>query len=349
MATGVRELESPEEGMENRVRRTGGGRKSLVEKDDKIRADLESLIEPTSCGDPETPLKWTTKSLRNLLAEMRQLGHHIQSHETIRTLLEQSGYRLQGNSKELEGGNHPDRDAQFRYIYEQTLAFQAENQPVISVDAKKKELVGNFKNPGQEWRPEGKPREVNVYDFPSLSEGDAHPYGAYDIGRNEGWVSVGVDHQTATFAVSTIEHWWREMGTSAYPEAQKLLVVADGGGSNGQRNRLWKAELQGLADQTGLTIQVCHLPPGTSKWNKIEHRMFLFISMNWRGKPLTSYQFIVDLISQTTTSKGLKIKAHLDPLPYPTGRKPRPGEMESLNISPSSFHPEWNYTIAPQI
>jgi len=344
---GLRELEDPGSVDERRVRREGGGRKKLASMDASLVRDLESLIEPTTRGDPESPLRWTTKSTRRLAAELRSMGHVLKSPQTVATLLHGLGYSLQANKKTIEGASHPDRDAQFRYINEQVKAMQAAGQPVISVDTKKKELVGPFKNGGREWRPKGEPEPVRVHDFPDPELGKAVPYGVYDLTHNDGWVSVGVDHDTPAFAVATIERWWEQMGSVAYPQAQRLLITADCGGSNRPRALLWKAEMQGLADQLGLEITVCHLPPGTSKWNKIEHRLFSFITQNWRGKPLISYQAIVDLIAATRTRRGLAVRAAVDRSAYPTGLKPSPEELDALQLRPHDFHGEWNYTFVP--
>lgn len=348
IAEGIRELEGTATPIpEGRVRREGGGRKRLVETDPTLMADLEALIEPTTRGDPESPLRWTIKSTRRLAEELRAKGHKIRSPDTVSRLLHEAGYSLQSNRKTLEGSSHPDRDAQFKHIHATIEAFQAENQPVISVDTKKKELVGTFKNAGQEWRPEGQPERVNVHDFPDPELGKAIPYGVYDLTQNDGWVSVGTDHDTAAFAVATIEQWWNRMGAATYPDATRLLITADGGGSNSPRTALWRAELQGFADATGLTITLCHFPPGTSKWNKIEHRMFSHISQNWRGKPLVTHETVVNLIAATTTTKGLQIQAALDTAKYPKGIRPSAEEMEALQIERNSFHGEWNYTVVP--
>jgi transposase len=298
----------------DRVRRPGGGRKPLTVKDATLLDDLRSLVEPSTRGDPQAALLWTAKSLRKLAAGLRELGHQI-SHSVVGELLRSLGYSLQANRKTREGGNHPDRDAQFTYINEQVKAALATGEPAISVDTKKKELVGDFKNAGREWRPKGSPEPVRVHDFLIKQLGRAVPYGVYDIGENAGWVSVGVDHDTASFAVNAIRRWWQTMGQARYPNAKRLLITADGGGSNGTRLRLWKLELQRLADELGLAITVCHLPPGTSKWNKIEHRLFSFITQNWRGKPLISHQVIVQLIAATTTKAGLTVRAEI---PIPT-------------------------------
>jgi hypothetical protein len=327
-----------------RIRNEGGGRKKLTEREPKLLSALEALVEPTTRGDPENPLRWTCLSTRQLAAALGKQGYRI-GRQTVAYLLDDLGYSLQGNQKTKEGSGHPDRDAQFRYIYDQVENFQRRGQPVVSVDTKKKELVGDFKNEGKEWRPKGNPEPVRVYDFVDKQLGKANPYGVYDPTANEGWVSVGVDHDTAEFAVESLRRWWAHMGRTRYPMATQLLVTADGGGSNGSRVRLWKVALQQLADQAGLDISVCHFPPGTSKWNKIEHRMFSYISMNWRGKPLISHEVIVNLIAATTTRKGLKIEAEIDRNVYPKGIHVSEEELEKLHIERASFHGEWNYTI----
>jgi DDE family transposase len=333
--------------QQQRVRRPGGGRKRLTQHDPTLQRDLETLVEPVTRGDPQSPLRWTCKSVRKLAAELRRLGHAV-SPTRVAELLRALHYSLQGTRKTKEGGTHPDRNAQFEHINAQTQAFQERGQPVISVDCKKKELVGQFHNGGREWRPEGEPEAVNVYDFPSQAEGKAIPYGVYDVGRNEGWVSVGTDHDTAEFAVETIRRWWRQMGRIAYPEASELLIMADGGGSNSSRCRLWKVALQEFSEESGLSVSVCHFPPGTSKWNKIEHRMFCQITQNWRGRPLTSHEVIVNLIGKTTTSTGLTIQAGLDASSYPTKKSVRDEELAAVRIQRAEFHGEWNYTIRPQ-
>jgi hypothetical protein len=309
--------------------------------------DLESLVEPTASGDPQSSLRWTSKSIRTLARGLRAMGHEV-SHTLVRELLHEMGYSLQGNSKQKEGRGHPDRNAQFEHINRRLKALQRRHQPVISVDTKKKELVGDFKNAGREWRPEGFPERVRVHDFLIPELGKAIPYGIYDLTRNAGWVSVGIDHDTATFAVQSIRSWWREMGRRAYPKATSLLITADAGGSNSSRSRLWKWELQQLANKTGLAVHVCHFPPGTSKWNKIEHRMFSFISRNWRGKPLTSLAVIVSLIAATRTTQGLRVRCELDKGRYPKGRKVSDDDMHTLNVRPDPFHGDWNYTLRPQ-
>jgi hypothetical protein len=330
-----------------RVRRPGGGRPSLAQTDETLFGDLQSLVESTERGDPMCPLLWTCKSTRNLADELRQAGHAV-SHMTVDRLLAQMGYNLQSNRKTHEGGDHPDRDAQFRHIGRQVTKFQSQGQPVISVDTKKRELVGNFKNPGREWRVKGSPRPVNVYDFRDPDGGVAIPYGVYDLTRDEGWVSVGIDHDTAGFAVASIQSWWRRMGRRAYPRAKRVLITADGGGSNGTRSRLWKWSLQQLANTLDLEIAVCHFPPGTSKWNKIEHRMFCHISENWRGRPLINRAVIVNLIGNVRTQTGLTIKADLDEHSYPLGTKVSDKELDSIQIRKSPFHGDWNYSILPK-
>ncbi len=330
----------------DRVRRPGGGRKSLASTDATLLEDLRSLVEPVTRGDPMTPLLWTAKSLRNLAAELRAGGHRI-GHNVVAKLLGELGYSLQANRKTLEGSSHPDRDAQFNYINDQVKAALAAGQPAISVDTKKKELVGDFKNGGREYRPKGDPEKVRVHDFLIPELGRAAPYGVYDIADNTGWVSVGIDHDTASFAVNAIRRWWRVMGRERYPHARRLVITADGGGSNGSRVRLWKLELQALANELDLEITVCHLPPGTSKWNKIEHRLFSFITQNWRGRPLVSYQTIVQLIAATTTTAGLTVRSEIDSKTYPKGVKVTDAEMDALNIHRHHFHGEWNYTIMP--
>ena len=347
ISAGIKELQEGHRAGEGRIRRIGGGRKSTVSKDPRLREDLERLVEPVTRGDPESPLRWTSKSVRKLAKELQQMGHQV-SHELVSELLHGLGYSLQANRKTREGGTHPDRDAQFAHLNAQAEAFLAAGEPVVSVDAKKKELVGDFKNAGREWRPQGEPEQVQVYDFPIPGLGRATPYGVYDLGRNTGWVNVGIDHNTAAFAVESIRRWWNEVGRQQYPQAKRLLISADGGGSNGSRVRLWKWEVQQLADETGLSITVCHLPPGTSKWNKIEHRLFAWISQNWRGKPLTSYAVILKLIAATTTEAGLTVQCQLDTNRYPAGRKLSDEEMATLSIQPDSFHGEWNYTILPR-
>jgi hypothetical protein len=328
-------------------RRPGGGRKAIVVKDPAAVEVLERLVEPTTRGDPESPLRWTCKSVRKLAAELCARGHAV-SPEWVRRTLRRLQYSLQGNRKTREGGDHPDRDAQFAHINEQATAFLAAGDPVISVDAKKKELVGDFKNGGREWQPQGEPEDVRVYDFPIKGLGRVTPYGVYDLAANAGWVSVGIDHDTAAFAVATIRHWWEQTGQARYPQAKRLLITADGGGSNGSRTKLWKRELQQLATDTGLAITVCHYPPGTSKWNKIEHRLFAFLTQNWRGRPLVSYAVILNLIAATTTATGLMVQSYLDTAAYPTGVTVSDAELAALAIERDAFHPDWNYTIRPR-
>jgi Rhodopirellula transposase DDE domain len=329
-----------------RVRRFGGGRKRKVVQDPTLLAALKKLVAPSTRGDPEKPLLWTSLSLRSLAGELTRQGHPVCS-RIVGELLRGLGYSLQANSKTKEGGQHIDRDAQFRYINAQAEAHLAAHEPVISVDTKKKELVGNFKNNGRQWRPQGQPELVNVHDFIDPKLARAVPYGVYDITNNLGWVSVGTDHDTASFAVHAIRRWWKTMGKKRHPGAKRLMISADGGGSNGYRVRLWKVELQRLADELSLPITVCHLPPGTSKWNKIEHRLFSFISINWRGKPLRSYRTIVQLIAATTTDTGLEVRAELDENKYPKGVKISDAQLAAVRISPHDFHGDWNYTISP--
>jgi len=329
-----------------RVRRRGGGRKQLTDDVPALLAALEALVEPTTRGDPRSSLRWTCKSTRKLAAELTAQGYAI-SHTKVAQLLEDLGYSLQSPRKTKEGASHPDRDAQFHYIHAQVKAWQHRGQPVVSVDTKKKELIGDFHNAGREYQPKGHPEEVRVYDFIDKKLGKGIPYGIYDQTANMGWVSVGTDHDTAQFAVETLRRWWYKMGITAYAEARELLITADGGGSNASRSRLWKLELQRLSDDTGLTIQVCHFPPGTSKWNKIEHRMFCHITANWRGRPLVSHEVIVNLIANTTTA-GLTIQAELDRGTYPTGIKVTDKQMESVHLFPADFHGDWNYSIKPR-
>jgi Rhodopirellula transposase DDE domain len=350
VTAGLRELKLPAaqravEGM--RVRRLGGGRKALTETDPGLLAALEALIEPTTRGDPESPLRWICKSTRRLADELTR-GHHPISVNTVAALLRQAGYSLQANRKTREGASHPDRNAQFEHINTSVRSFHNRGQPAISVDAKKKELVGDFKNAGREWHPRGEPEEVRVHDFIDKTLGKAIPYGVYDILNNQGWVSVGIDHDTAQFAVNSIRTWWKKMGRRRFPRAGQLLITADGGGSNSHRSRLWKVSLQKLADELGLKLVVCHFPPGTSKWNKIEHRLFSFITQNWRGRPLVSHQTVVNLIAATTTKTGLVVKAALDNHTYDTGVKVTDEEVARLRLTPHSFHGEWNYTLSPR-
>ena len=335
------------EGKVCRVRQKGGGRKALRLQDSTFLSDLDALIEPTVRGDPMSGIRWTCKSTRKLSDELRQKGHKL-SHTTVAQELRDQKYSLQGNRKTDEGSSHPDRNAQFLHINETVTAFQQCGDPVISVDTKKKELVGNYKNNGKEWLPQGKPVDVKVYDFIDKKLGKAIPYGVYDITKNEGFVSVGVDHDTAEFAVETIRRWWNNIGQKSYPDAKNLYITADGGGSNASRNRLWKKELQKLADETNISISVSHYPPGTSKWNKIEHRMFSHISMNWRGKPLVSRELIVELISHTTTKTGLKILSELNTNTYRKGIVVTKKEFDNLSLIRKHFHGEWNYTLSPR-
>ena len=347
IARGLRELAASDASLGQRIRQPGGGRKQTVVKDPTLLDDLERLVEPVSRGDPESPLRWTSKSVRKLADELRRQGHQA-SHDLVARLLKKQGYSLQANRKMREGSAHPDRDAQFEHIQAEVKVFQTAGQPVISVDTKKKELVGDFKNGGCELRPQGDPEVVRVHDFVIPELGKVAPYGVYDVTYNLGWVNVGIDHDTAAFAVASIRRWWECMGQPRYDGAQRLLITADGGGSNGARVRLWKIELQKLADETGLAISVCHLPPGTSKWNKIEHRLFSFISQNWRGKPLISHAVIVNLIAATTTQTGLKVECVLDERAYPAGIVVTDAELAQVNLTRDDFHGEWNYTISPR-
>ena len=344
---GIKELSNPPVIGTSKVRRAGGGRKKTAYKDSTLRSDLEKLIDPVTRGDPESPLRWTCKSVRKLAAELVRQGHRT-SHRMVAELLHELGYSLQANRKTLEGSRHADRNEQFQHINEKVMSLLAKGQPVISVDTKKKELVGPFKNAGKELRTEGDPEQVRVHDFAIPELGRAAPYGVYDIASNTGWVSVGIDHDTSAFAVETIRRWWYGMGSPLYGEVEQLLITADSGGSNGSRVRLWKLELQKFADETGIEILVCHLPPGTSKWNKIEHRLFSFISQNWRGKPLVSHQVIVDLIAATSTKMGLKVRAQIDPNRYPSGIKVSDEQFAALNIERDAFHGEWNYKLSPK-
>ncbi len=347
---GARELESrrahPHAEVSLRIREAGGGRKPLTEHDPGLLAALEALVDPVTRGHPESPLRWTCKSTGTLAAELKRQQHPV-SDGTVAALLKAAGYSLQANRKTREGSSHEDRNVQFEYINQRVLAFQRRGDPVVSIDTKKKELVGEFKNGGQEWQPQGQPTEVKVHDFPEPKMGKAIPYGVYDLASNEGWVSVGIDHDTAQFATASVRRWWQEMGAGRFPRATQLLITADGGGSNGSRNRLWKVALQTLADGLGLRLEICHFPPGTSKWNKIEHRLFSFITKNWRGRPLTSYQVIVNLIAHTTTKAGLIVRAAIDPNHYETGIVVSDEEMSRVHITPAKFHGEWNYAIEP--
>jgi hypothetical protein len=329
-----------------RVRRPGGGRRACKEKDAHLLRDLDRLLDPVTRGDPMAPLRWTSKSTTKLAEELCARGHQV-SQATVWRLLEELGYSMQSNRKSREGSDHPDRNAQFEYISAAVKDFLGRGLPVISVDTKKKELVGQFKNAGKEWERKGQPKKVNMHDFADPELGKAIPYGVYDIGRNEGWVSVGVTHDTAEFAAETIRRWWMRMGCRVYPEAREILITADGGGSNGARVRLWKVQLQQLADRLGMVVHVRHFPPGTSKWNKIEHRMFCHITENWRAEPLTSVMAIVNLIGNTKTKAGLAIESELDDTHYETGKKIRDEDMETLAITRCDFHGEWNYSVAP--
>ncbi len=344
---GIAELKQSAVLPERRIRRSGGGRKSAVKLDPSLKTDLEELLESTTRGDPESPLRWTCRSVRNLEAELKNKGHAV-SHQVVADLLHELDYSLQANRKTNEGASHPDRNAQFEYVNNKVKQYLGGKEPVISVDTKKKELIGDFKNTGKELRPKGDPEKVRVYDFLIPELGRANPYGIYDIGLNVGWVSVGVDHDTAEFAVESIRRWWRSMGQQAYPKSTSLLITADGGGSNGSRVRLWKLELQKFADESALSIAVCHFPPGTSKWNKIEHRLFSRITQNWRGKPLVSLEVIVSLIAATRTTTGLKVHSELDTRAYAKGVKVSDQEIAQLNLHRDQFHGEWNYEIHPR-
>jgi transposase len=344
---GIQEVEVGAGADGGRIRKAGGGRKRLREQDRTLAQDLARLVDPVTRGDPESPLLWTSKSTYKLAAALRQHGHRI-SQRSVYNLLKESGYTLQSNRKRDEGTSHPDRNAQFEYIYQKVQRFQAATQPVISVDAKKKENLGNFKNSGREYHPSGKAPQVRVYDFLDPEQGKAVPYGVYDLTEDQGWVSVGISHDTAEFAVATIRAWWQQMGKPLYKKATELYITADGGGSNGSRVRLWKTELQRLANDLHLTLHVSHFPPGTSKWNKIEHRMFSFISKNWRGRPLLDRVTVVNLIGNTTTKTGLTIKARLDDARSAKGRTVSDYDMRLLNINRDPFHGEWNYALAPQ-
>ena len=343
---GIDELSKPAL-SEDRVRRPGGGRQKLILRDPKLPELLESFVEPSTRGDPESPLRWTCKSTRTLARELTIRKHPV-SHEKVAQLLREMQYSLQSNRKTEEGADHPDRDAQFKHINAAVKRCLKQSVPVISVDTKKKELIGNYDNAGQQWLPAREPIKVEGHDFPSPEDPRAYPYGIYDLGLNEGFVNVGTDHDTGAFAVASIRGWWRFEGRRLYPETTEILITADGGGSNGSRLRLWKFELQKFADETGLSISVCHFPPGTSKWNKIEHRLFSFITSNWRGEPLLNYETIVNLIAKTTTAKGLKVICKLDRRKYPTGRKITNAEMKQVNMKRDKFHGEWNYVIKPK-
>jgi hypothetical protein len=344
---GLADLEDPTGLAAGRVRRPGGGRKRLVERDPGLVAALEALVDPVTRGDPESPLRWTCKSTAQLARALTAQGHPV-SDDTVGRLLRQQDYTLQRTRKTLEGAQHPDRDAQFGYLNEQASAHLAAGQPVVSVDTKKKELVGNYANGGREWQPQGAPVGVGVHDFPDPKVGKAIPYGVYDVGANTGWVSVGCDHDTAAFAVATLRRWWEQGGRALYPDAGRLLVCADAGGSNGYRVRAWKTELGRFAAETGLAVTVCHFPPGTSKWNRIEHRLFSAISVNWRGRPLVSHEVIVELIGATTTRTGLRVQSELDRGVYPLGVKVSDAELAAVPLAPHAWHGEWNYSIAPR-
>ena len=346
LTCGLRDLESGERLEPGRIRRRGGGRKAATVLDPGLAAALEKLIDPMTRGDPDSPLRWTCKSTRRLAAELGQQGYQV-SHTLVAQLLHQAGYSLQGNRKVREGTSHPDRNAQFEHINRRVQGQMKQGEPAISVDTKKKELVGDFKNGGREWRPQGQPEAVQVHDFPDPTQAKAIPYGVYDLGRNAGWVSVGMTSDTAAFAVATIRRWWQRMGQPAYPKARSLLITADSGGSNGARVRLWKWELQQFANDSGLVIHVCHLPPGTSKWNQIEHRLFSFISQNWRGRPLLTHATIVNLIAATRTNAGLKVRCELDRRHYSKHVKVTDDQMRRIRLELDAFHGDWNYTIRP--
>jgi Rhodopirellula transposase DDE domain len=344
---GLAELASGHTLAAGQQRRRGGGRKRVDAVDADLRHALERLVEPESRGDPQSPLRWTCKSTRRLARELTRQGHPVSS-TIVARLLKEAGYSLQANRKTREGISHPDRDAQFRRINRRVQEQQRQGQPAISVDTKKKETLGNLKNPGHTWRPKGRPVEVDTHDFPDPRKGKAVPYGVYDLGRNEAWVSVGISSDTAEFAVASIRSWWRRLGRRCYPEARRLLITADSGGSNGHRNRLWKVELQRLSDESGLEIEVCHFPPGTSKWNKIEHRLFCHVTRNWQGQPLEDYQVVIELLTATTTDAGLRVHAKLDVSQYQKGRKVSDQELAKLNLRPARFHGDWNYVIRPR-
>lgn len=346
ISRGIQELSSGETLDGERIRRPGGGRRRATDKDPTLLTDLEALLEATTAGMPDAPLRWTSKSVRKLASELQSMGHSA-SHTLVSDLLREQGYTLQANKKTREGTQHPDRDAQFQYLNDQVRRYQQQGNPVISVDTKKKELIGDFKNPGREWRPKGSPERVRVHDFIIPEQGKAIPYGVYDLSRDEGWVSVGIDHDTASFSVNAIRSWWQRMGRCVYGGASRLLITADAGGSNGPRTRLWKWELQKFANRTGLAITVCHYPPGTSKWNKIEHRLFSYIAMNWRGKPLVSLSAIVSLIGSTTTDAGLRVRSEIDKRSYPKGVTVSDQQMEQIRLKRHDFHGDWNYTVRP--
>lgn len=343
---GLRELETNDPLPEGAQRKSGGGRKQAEACDPRLIDTLNKLVEPSTLGDPQSPLRWTTKSTRSLATELTKQGHAV-GPTTVRKLLRGLGYSLQANRKTREGKDHSDRDAQFRFINRRVKSQLKSKQPSLSVDTKKKEVLGNLKNPGRTWRPKASPREVNTHDFPDKSKGKAVPYGVYDIGHNEAWVSVGISSDTAEFAVAALRQWWKRMGAKRYATADRLLITADSGGSNSSRNRLWKLKLQELADEIDKSIEVCHFPPGTSKWNKIEHRLFCHITSNWRGQPLETHQVVVNLIGSTRTKTGLIVKAKLDARTYAKGRKVTAAEMQTVNLAPNKFHGEWNYVIRP--
>jgi hypothetical protein len=345
---GLKELAAAGSFPPQRVRRPGAGRWKLTKLQEGVTEALDALVEPTARGDPQSPLRWTCKSLRHLARALREQGFQI-SHQTVADLLHAADYSLQANRKTLEGNNHPDRDAQFNYINQKVKAFQRRDQPVISIDTKKKELIGNFRNGGREWRPQGKPIPVKVHDFKDQELGKGIPYGVFDMTHNEAWVSVGIDHDTAEFAAATILQWWRRMGAKRFPQATEILITADSGGSNSARSRLWKVALQTLADHTGLKVTVAHFPPGTSKWNKIEHRLFCHITQNWRGRPLASHEIMVKLIGSTTTRTGLRVKAALDRRRYPDGKKVSDTELAQVKLHRATFHGDWNYSIQPNL
>ena len=346
--TGISELKCQEAtAPPDRIRKSGAGRKKLTEKDPELIERLDALIEPTTRGDPESPLRWILSSTKTIARTLTNLGHAV-SQRTVCALLHEQQYSLQSNRKTEEGSDHPDRDQQFRFINESAKEMQTKNQPVISVDTKKKELIGNFKNNGKEYRKKGKPRTVNTHDFPDPELGKVAPYGVYDVSKNEGWVNVGITHDTASFAIESIRRWWNHMGRERYPKADELMITADCGGSNANRSKLWKVELQNLADELSMIIHVRHFPPGTSKWNKIEHRLFSFISSNWRGKPLIDRATVVNLIANTKTKTGLTVQAVLDENVYETGRKISKKELEAVNLIQESFHGEWNYRVEPR-
>ncbi len=348
VAKGLKELENPESIDMYRLRKVGAGRKKAIEKHPELLSEIERLLEPYVRGEPESPLLWTSKSLRKLSEELKQTGLKI-SYKLVGEILKEQGFSLQANKKTYEGKSHPDRDAQFLFINEKVKSFQHDNQPVISVDAKKKELVGNFNNSGKEWQKEKSPKQVNAYDFLSFAKGKAIPYGVYDLSKNKAWVSVGINYDTAEFAAESIRRWWNNMGKEMYPNATKLLITADGGGSNSSRSRLWKREINKLANELKLEINICHFPPATSKWNKIEHRLFSYISKNWRGRPLISYEIIINLIASTKTSKGLEVKCEIDKNCYEKGIKITDKEIAQINIEKANFHGEWNYCIKPNL